>query len=91
MSLSLGVAIVALLACWIAEAYRMKMRLRFTIRDLLWLTALVAVCMAWWLDRRNTKSIWPYVDKSGIMSIDSKGQIIFTDREGAKWVRTTQN
>ena len=28
------------------------MRLRFTIRDLLWLTALVAVCVAWWLDHR---------------------------------------
>jgi hypothetical protein len=28
------------------------MRLRFTIRDLLWLTALVAVLMAWWLDHR---------------------------------------
>ena len=28
------------------------MRLRFTIRDLLWLTALVAVFVAWWLDHR---------------------------------------
>ena len=29
------------------------MRLRFTIRDLLWLTAVAAVCMAWWLDHRR--------------------------------------
>jgi uncharacterized membrane-anchored protein len=29
------------------------MRLRFTIRDLLWLTALVALAVGWWLDRRN--------------------------------------
>jgi hypothetical protein len=29
------------------------MRLRFTIRDLLWLTALVAMGMSWWVDRRN--------------------------------------
>jgi hypothetical protein len=27
------------------------MRLRFTIRDLLWLAALVAVCLAWVSDR----------------------------------------
>ena len=27
------------------------MRFRFTIRDLLWLTALLAGCVAWWLDR----------------------------------------
>ena len=29
------------------------MRLRFTIRDLLWLTALVAVLLAWWADHRR--------------------------------------
>ena len=26
--------------------------LRFTIRDLLWLTLLAAVLVAWWVDRR---------------------------------------
>jgi hypothetical protein len=30
-----------------------SMRLRFTIRDLLWLAALVAVCVAWWVDHRK--------------------------------------
>jgi Bacterial type II/III secretion system short domain len=29
------------------------MRLRFSIRDLLWLTALAAVLLAWWLDHRS--------------------------------------
>src|SRR4051812_7362406 len=29
------------------------MRLRFNIRDLLWLAALVAIGMAWWADRRQ--------------------------------------
>jgi hypothetical protein len=29
------------------------MRFRFTIRDLLWLTALLAVCIAWWVDHRH--------------------------------------
>jgi hypothetical protein len=29
------------------------MRFRFSIRDLLWLTALLAVCVAWWVDRHR--------------------------------------
>jgi hypothetical protein len=29
------------------------MRFRFTIRDLLWLTALVAIGVGWWLDHRS--------------------------------------
>jgi hypothetical protein len=31
------------------------MRFRVTIRDLLWLTALAAVLVAWWLDRSRLK------------------------------------
>jgi len=27
------------------------MRFRFTISDLLWLTLMVALCAAWWIDR----------------------------------------
>ena len=33
----------------------LAMRFRFTIRDLLWLTALVAVLLAWWVDRRSNQ------------------------------------
>jgi len=37
------------------------MRFRFTIRDLLWLTLVVALGLGWWLDhRRNTGSIEPF-------------------------------
>ena len=32
------------------------MRLRFTIRDLLWLTLVAAVLVAWWLDRSRLQS-----------------------------------
>lgn len=28
--------------------------MRFTIRDIIWLTTLVAVLVAWWMDRRTT-------------------------------------
>ena len=31
------------------------MRFRFTIRDLLWLTALVAVLAAWWIENADIK------------------------------------
>ena len=29
------------------------MRFHFTIRDLLWLTVIVALAVAWWLDHRS--------------------------------------
>ena len=32
------------------------MRLRFSIRDLLWLTVVVAMGLGWWLDHRATMS-----------------------------------
>jgi hypothetical protein len=33
------------------------MRFRFTIRDLLWLTLVAAVLVAWWVDRRSTNAL----------------------------------
>jgi hypothetical protein len=33
------------------------MRLRFSIRDLLWLTLAVALAVGWWLDRRLAAKI----------------------------------
>ena len=33
------------------------MRLRFTIRDLLWLTLVVAILMAWWIDHRKSSRL----------------------------------
>jgi hypothetical protein len=32
------------------------MRFRFTIRDLLWLTAVVALAVGWWVDRRQIQA-----------------------------------
>jgi hypothetical protein len=31
------------------------MRFRFTIRDLLWLTLVVALCAAWWIEGRTIR------------------------------------
>ena len=48
------------------------MRFRFTIRDLLWLTLVVAVLIAWWLDRSElSKLTFPY--KSGSFARDYAG------------------
>jgi hypothetical protein len=37
------------------------MRLRFTIRDLLWLIVVVAICAAWWADHHSSIEKWSTV------------------------------
>jgi hypothetical protein len=34
-----------------------NMRLRFSVRDLLWLTLVVALAVGWWLDRRKISDL----------------------------------
>jgi hypothetical protein len=50
------------------------MPLRFTIRDLLWLTVVAAVLVCWWLDRSRLKqqieSISPYNSGPNILFED---------------------
>ena len=36
-----------------AVDFETSMKLRFSIRDLLWLTLVVALAMGWWLDHRR--------------------------------------
>jgi hypothetical protein len=65
------------------------MRIRFSIRDLLWLTALVAVLVAWWVDHRRYESIgiWEIEQSHGttiITNLYTKEQ--FTLTEGSKTV-----
>jgi hypothetical protein len=43
------------------------MKLRFSVRDLLWLTALVAVLVAWWIDRNNLIAKYDVWDPNGWM------------------------
>jgi len=42
------------------------MRLRFTIRDLLWLTLVVALATGWWLDHRRLS--WTEIGGSGTIA-----------------------
>ena len=66
------------------------MRLRFTIRDLLWLTALVAMALAWWLDHRQLTKPQRYrvetpADGSWSALLDNQSMEIWM-RNGNLWV-----
>ena len=43
------------------------MRLRFSIRDLLWLTVIVALAVGWWLDHRRLTE-WDDTGGPGIIA-----------------------
>jgi hypothetical protein len=67
------------------------MRLRFTIRDLLWLTLVVALAVGWWVDHRRR---YEFLSRYAITG-DSKQAVIgdysegkFWRRVGDSWVRT---
>jgi hypothetical protein len=34
-----------------------QMKLRFSIRDLLWLTLVVALCVGWWIDQNSYRKV----------------------------------
>jgi hypothetical protein len=59
------------------------MKLRFSIRDLLWLTALVAVLVGWWLDHRHL------MVGQGRYSFykTRKGDLILDNTTDQAWVR----
>jgi hypothetical protein len=59
------------------------MKLRFSIRDLLWLAALVAVCVAWWADRSYIASPRAAL-RDKLWSIFSKGGGLGTGMLGAR-------
>jgi hypothetical protein len=75
------------------------MRLHFTIRDLLWLTALLAMGLAWWVDHRALSRPPAYtlkVAKDDFIITDTKTGLdvlrIDKDKKGAwqAWRRQGQ-
>ncbi len=49
------------------------MRFRFTIRELLWLTVVMAMAIGWWLDHRKlTQDISPRPSYCGLLWADAK-------------------
>jgi hypothetical protein len=65
--LSIGLALGAV---WFVRSADMKFR--FTIRDLLWLSAFVAVCVAWWLDHRANRYVTTVSEDGQTMTIMDK-------------------
>jgi hypothetical protein len=62
------------------------MRLRFSTRDLLWLTLVVALAVGWWLEhrRQSTYEIWEIMQSNGTTTITNRvtGQYIETLYDG---------
>jgi hypothetical protein len=46
------------------------MKLRFSIRDLLWLTALCAVLVAWWIEHRRSAELSGYLEAYKVRPLD---------------------
>jgi len=61
--------------------------IRFSIRELMLLTALVAVCGAWWVDRRTHASEWKFYATCLEKLLISDGFEILRDKD---WVRATR-
>ena len=60
------------------------MRLRFTIRDLLWLTVVVALAVGWWLERHSSDSWRSMRSKDGGVEIlnHNTGESVFLRPDG---------
>jgi hypothetical protein len=59
------------------------MKLRFTIRDLLWAMALTAVLLAWWIDHRNLTKTPPFT-----LQLANKSFSIHSTKTGAIFIAT---
>jgi hypothetical protein len=57
-------------------------RLRFSIRDLLWLTALCAVLVAWWVDHRRLTEL---SDKPKLTSVPEQPDFVVVNRALFRW------
>ncbi len=55
---------------------------RFTIRDVLWLTVVVSICIAWWVDKRPRPGVMTDVF---IHDGFHKGEPIRLFREVRRW------
>jgi hypothetical protein len=67
------------------------MKLRFTIRDLLWLTLLVALAVGWRMDHRAIVASYPQpvmpvtIEEGGRTFIFNYGSDVLLIKEGGKW------
>lgn len=62
------------------------MRFRFTIRDLLWLTLVVATTVGWWVDRRSY-SVPPRFQLSDVSSPSGVRTYLTDNQTGERWIK----
>jgi hypothetical protein len=66
---------------------------RYTIRDLLWLTALLSILIAWWVDHKeldNERDGW---HRAYVMQIHAGGGHVsfdVDDRQTVKWLNDSE-
>ena len=58
------------------------MRFRFTIRDLLWLTLVVALAVGWWIDSRRVPRYVVVEKKAGVTS----AVVLGDTQTGKMWI-----
>jgi hypothetical protein len=63
----------------------MRFRLRFTIRDLFLVTAVVALALGWWLDRHSINS-WRSEPDDTWVDIDGHGRKVINQKTGEYFI-----
>jgi len=64
------------------------MKLRFTIRDLLWLTLVAALIVGWWVDRRSIQR-QSAIEFNALRQTLIESQRVFVTTNTAAWPRAT--
>jgi hypothetical protein len=62
--------------------------MRFTVRDLLWLTVVVALGVAWWVDRGRMAARFSERDRAWRESVDKSLSEIATKTGQDVWIET---
>ena len=58
--------------------------MRFTIRDLLWLTLLAAVLVAWWVDRARLARRIDELERASQQALDFLGDSVLPSSAGSR-------
>jgi hypothetical protein len=66
------------------------MRLRFAIRDLLWLTVVIALAVGWWLDHQRLAPDWKQSPYHALIDGPDAGQPTSTTHKLDRYVPLDQ-
>ena len=63
---------------------------RFAIRDLLWLTVVIAILLVWWMDHRNFATSNPFIVDTIRASDGEPIQLLDKEQPGVIYVRDAE-